>query len=105
MSTTDTTTAILTNHLTILLASRAPPKTICPSEVARALSSSDLAACEASSWRDLMPAIRTLAFQLREAGELEVLQRGRVLGADITEENVRGPIRLRQKCSDKEEDK
>lgn len=43
-----------------------------------------------------MPAIRELVWELRGAGECEVLQKGSVLGMDVGLEDVRGPIRVRR---------
>lgn len=85
-------------HLNRLLDSRSFPKTICPSEAARALSAAELQATGVSSWRDLMPAIRSLAFELRDKDELEMLQRGEILPASQTLEHTVGPIRLRRKA-------
>jgi hypothetical protein len=66
-----------------LLADRQPTATICPSEVARALSPHD--------WRRLMPQVRAVAFRMATEGKLEVRQRGRTVVPDGT---LRGPIRL-----------
>ncbi|KAL8833290.1 MAG: hypothetical protein Q9170_004349 [Blastenia crenularia] len=57
--TTDTdsnisTTQTIERHLISLLHSRNHPKTICPSEVARAFSEDDLSNIGVSNWRDLM---------------------------------------------------
>ena len=86
---------IVLGHMRDLLERRDWPKTICPSEVARALSNSELTQLDAESWRDAMDDIRHLAFDLREDGEVEVLQKGEVLGQTVTADNVHGPIRLR----------
>jgi hypothetical protein len=85
-------------HLERLLASREYPKTICPSEVARALSSADLQQAGAATWRDTMPEIRRVVAEMRERGEVEVLQKGNVLEGDLDEglERVVGPIRVRK---------
>lgn len=64
-----------------LLTRRGPGKTICPSEVARALR---------TDWRPLMPAVRAVAADLAASGELAVTQKGRP--ADPV--TARGPIRL-----------
>lgn len=74
--------------------SRVHPKTFCPSEVVRALSEEELEQCDATSWRELMPAIRGLAMEQREQGKLEILQKGAVLD-DEALKNIVGPIRLR----------
>lgn len=60
---------------------RGPGRTLCPSEVARAL---------AGEWRPLMPAVRAEAARLAAAGRLAVTQRG----AAVDPLTARGPIRL-----------
>jgi hypothetical protein len=65
-----------------LLRSRAPGKTICPSEVARALAPED--------WRTWMEPVRAAARRLVARGAIEITQRGRVVRGP-----TRGPIRLR----------
>ena len=57
-------------------------KTLCPSEVARAVR---------DDWRPLMERVRRAARRRAATGEIEVLQGGRVV--DPTD--ARGPIRLR----------
>jgi len=81
-------------HLQRLAQARDWPKTLCPSEVARALSPVELRNAGASEWRELMPDLRSLCFQLRDQGRLEILQRGEVV--TTTEERTRGPIRIRR---------
>ena len=66
-----------------LLARRAPGRTICPSEAARAL--------DPDEWRARMDAVRDVAFAMADRGELEVTQRGEVVDG----RTARGPIRLR----------
>ena len=75
---------------------RDPPKTFCPSEVARALTLDELDALGLESWRDAMPVIREVVWTRRAAGECEVLQKGQVLEADVRLEDVKGPIRVRR---------
>jgi hypothetical protein len=60
---------------------RGAGKTICPSDVARAL---------ATDWRGLMPHVRSVAAQMAERGELRVTQKGVAVDALL----ARGPIRL-----------
>jgi uncharacterized protein DUF3253 len=67
-----------------LLDARAP-KTICPSDVARAVGPAD-------GWRALMDPVRDAAARLVERGEVEVTQKGAVV--DLA--TVRGPIRIRR---------
>ena len=93
----DTISSILRPKLTDLLDQRAHPKTICPSEVARSLSASEIRdGVGGEDWRNAMPAIRELAWRMRdEEGTVEILQNGDVLGRDVGIGDVRGPIRLR----------
>jgi hypothetical protein len=67
------------------LEARGPEKTICPSEVARALGKTE------AGWRPLMQPVRDVATKLAEAGELEFSQRGE----RIDPHDYRGAIRLR----------
>ena len=68
-------------------AARGPDKSICPSEVARAL-----AGGEDGPWRPLMTPVRQAALALQQAGEIEILRKGKPVPPD----QVRGVIRLRQ---------
>ena len=65
-----------------LLARRAPGRTICPSEAARAL---------ATDWRPLMPVVREHAYRMADEGRLEITQSGEVVDG----RTARGAIRLR----------
>lgn len=87
---------ILTKHLDQFLRSRDPPKTFCPSEVARALNREELVTLAYETWRDAMAPIRELVWQRRDAGDCEVLQRGHVLPVDTLLQDVKGPIRVRR---------
>lgn len=86
---------VLGPHLDRLLKARQHPKTICPSEVARALSQDELDAMGLEGWRDAMEPIRELVWQRRDVGAVEVLQKGEVLDLETRLEDVRGPIRVR----------
>lgn len=86
----------VSQHLQRFLNTRQPPKTFCPSEVARALSSEDLESEGVKEWRELMPRIRELAWEMRARGEVEVLQKGAVLEQETSLEGIKGPIRLRR---------
>ena len=66
-----------------LCAARGAGKTICPSEVARAVVAD-------GDWRAAMDDVRAAAAQLAARGEIDVTQRGR--SVDI--QTVRGPVRL-----------
>ena len=87
-------------HLNRLLSSRQHPKTICPSEVPRALSTLELRQIGVSDWRDLMPEVRTILWIMRDRGEVEILQKGVPLPDNLTIEDVVGPIRARRKKAD-----
>ena len=69
-----------------LLASRAPSASICPSDVARALSS------EERVWRAQMPAIRRVAAQLAAERRVKVT-RGAV---EVDALSKGGPLRIRR---------
>jgi hypothetical protein len=86
---------VLRRRLDEFLAKREPPKTFCPSEVARALSADELKECGYEGWKDAMDDVRKLAWDLRESGECEVVQKGDVVEAGALED-VRGPIRIRR---------
>jgi hypothetical protein len=95
--TSSITNSPIQQHLDRLLNSRDYPKTICPSEVARALSRSDLEALGANEWRDLMSTIRERVWEMRDVGAVEIMQKGEVLGNQVGFEDVKGPIRVRLK--------
>jgi hypothetical protein len=84
----------MTTHLTTFLTNRHPPKTFCPSEVGRSLSQDELRDIGCDTWRDAMPEIRRLIYELRDEGGCEVLQKGVVIVE--AEEDVTGPIRVRR---------
>lgn len=88
---------VLKTRLVEKLASREHPKTLCPSEVARSLSADELHRCNVLEWREIMDPLRKIVYDMREAGELEVLQRGEVLGSEVGQGHVKGPIRIRYK--------
>jgi len=66
-----------------LASDRGPDKTVCPSEVARALEQND--------WRALMPQVREVGVALAKSGQITVMQKGQV----VDPESARGPIRYR----------
>jgi hypothetical protein len=63
---------------------RGPAKSICPSEVARALAP--------DAWRPLMGKVRAAAATLHADGAVQILRKGR----PIAPEAMHGVIRLRQ---------
>ena len=74
-----------------LLSERGGGKSICPSEVARALAGSD----ERAAWEPKMDAVREAAERLVQRGVVDVTQHGDVV--DLA--HARGPVRLRLKTS------
>jgi hypothetical protein len=70
-----------------LLEPRRAGATICPSEAARAVAGEDSA-----DWEPLMEPARRAARRLVAAGEVELVQRGRV----VDPSTFRGPVRIRR---------
>lgn len=91
--------SLLQERLNELLDKRDAPKTICPSEVPRSLSSADIRALGASEWRELMPRVREILWEMRDRGEVEIMQRGEPIAAESNLEDIRGPIRARRPCN------
>lgn len=69
--------------LLALVQKRGPHKTICPSEVARALGGED--------WRALMEQVRAVGTELVKAGKIAVTQKGQI----VNPQTAKGPIRYR----------
>lgn len=63
--------------MTELCLDRGPQKTVCPSEVARAIAGAD-----EKEWRKLMPTIRQEAIRLAKAGELVIKRKGKPVDPD-----------------------
>lgn len=78
--------SVLRTAILDAVARRGTGKTVCPSEVARAL---------ASDWRPVLPDIRRVAAALQIEGAIVVTQKGR----EVSMGEVRGPVRLRQPAS------
>lgn len=70
-----------------LLGTRAPDKSICPSDAARAL--------DPSGWRARMDAVRDAAVALASEGLVEITQKGEPVRPPF-----RGPIRIRRPRGD-----
>jgi hypothetical protein len=69
-----------------LLDERGAGKTICPSDVARDVGTTD-------GWRELMEPVRQAARRLVGTGAVEITQHGEVVDLD----EARGPIRIRRR--------
>lgn len=78
-----TTPAEIEALILALTAARGPGKSICPSEVARALR---------PDWQTLLTAVRRAAGRLALAGQVEILRKGQ----PVDPNGVKGVIRLRQ---------
>lgn len=74
--------ALIRGQILELVRARGLKKTVCPSEVARALSP--------KAWRDLMPAVRKIGTQLVKEGLILVTQRGTIV--DLS--TAQGPVRF-----------
>ncbi|MEO1205655.1 MAG: DUF3253 domain-containing protein [Pseudomonadota bacterium] len=68
-----------------LCAVRGTEKSICPSEVARALEADE------AKWRALLKPVRREAAALARAGRIDILKKGKRIGPD----EIKGVIRLR----------
>ncbi|MCZ8278818.1 MAG: DUF3253 domain-containing protein [Acetobacteraceae bacterium] len=66
-----------------IAAERGPEKSLCPTDVARAVS--------AENWRPLLGAVRQVAAELARQGKIEILRKGKPISPD----EIRGVIRLR----------
>ncbi|MCA3388085.1 MAG: DUF3253 domain-containing protein [Roseomonas sp.] len=66
-----------------IAAERGPEKSMCPTDVARAVS--------AENWRPLLGAVRQVATELARQGKIEILRKGKPISPD----EMRGVIRLR----------
>ena len=88
--------AVILPHVQRLLSSREYPKTICPSEVPRALTGSELKTAGVSDWHDLMPEVREILWEMRQRGEVEILQKGLPMTNVDALEDIKGPIRARK---------
>lgn len=73
----------ITATLLRLAAERGPAKSLCPTDVARAVS--------AEEWRPLLGAVRKVAADLARQGKIEILRKGKPISPD----EMRGVIRLR----------
>jgi hypothetical protein len=66
-----------------MAAQRAPDKTVCPSEIARAL--------YPTSWRKYMHVVRDAAIELQKDGKVTITQKSQPVDVD----NIKGPIRIK----------
>jgi hypothetical protein len=95
MALDDAQKSLILSHADRLLDARQFPKTICPSEIARAFSAQELQSLGAAEWRDTMDVVRQVMWEKKEAGEVEVMQKGEVIDVESLGD-IRGPIRVRR---------
>jgi hypothetical protein len=91
--------AVKTNFIS-LLDNTEPPDSFKLSEVAQMLSPAELASLGYESWREVIPGLIELAFEMREFDDLEIIVKGRLAPEDATAEEVigmEGPVRIRRK--------
>lgn len=62
---------------------RGSDKTICPSEVARAMFAQD--------WRNHMSEVRDIAITLQQQGKVSITQKG----VEVNVQDIKGPIRIK----------
>ncbi|QQL50485.1 DUF3253 domain-containing protein [Mucilaginibacter ginkgonis] len=73
----------ISNTIVSMATERGVDKTICPSDVVRALFYKD--------WRRYMPEVRAAAIELQHAGKVVITQKGEMIDTD----HIKGPIRIR----------
>jgi hypothetical protein len=73
----------ITDAMLRIAAERGPEKSLCPTDVARAVST--------ENWRPLLGAVRKVAADLARQGKIEILRKGKPINPD----EMRGVIRLR----------
>lgn len=77
------TSDLIRDTIIALCAARGDGKSICPSDVARAL--------DAAGWRAHLSRVRSVAADLARQGRIDILRKGRRIDPD----HVKGVIRLR----------
>jgi hypothetical protein len=73
----------ITDAMLRIAAERGPEKSLCPTDVARAVST--------ENWRPLLGPVRKVAADLARQGKIEILRKGKPINPD----DMRGVIRLR----------
>lgn len=81
---------LIATTMRAMTAARGPDKTICPSEVARAIGGP-----HPDGWGPLMGPVRSVAVSLMKAGEIVITRKGRPVDPD----DFRGVYRLRAALS------
>jgi hypothetical protein len=73
----------IAQNILAMAAERAPDKTVCPSEIARAIYPAD--------WRKHMQEVRDAAVALQKNGKVVITQKGK----PVDVEHIKGPIRIK----------
>lgn len=73
-----------------------PPNTFKPTDLVLLLSDADLRRMGYEKAEEALPAVYELAFEMKEFGACELLQKGKVLGEDATLLDLKGPVRIRR---------
>ena len=73
-----------------------PPASFKASEVAQDLTVKELQSMGYETWKEVMPAVIELAFELRAFGYCEILKGGKVVGEDVNAYEIEGGIRIRR---------
>jgi hypothetical protein len=73
----------ITQTILTMAAERGADKSVCPSEIARALFPAD--------WRKHMEEVRTSAIALQQEGKVTITQKG----APVNVQHIKGPIRIK----------
>ena len=89
--------ACVQNRWSHFLHSTEPPNTFRAAEVAQELTYNELRTLGYMEWKEVLPAIIELAFEMRAMGYCEILKGGKVLGDDVGQYEIEGGIRIRRK--------
>ena len=73
-----------------------PPASFGASQVAKELTYNELRELGYWEWKEVLPAVIELAFELREAGYCEILKGGQVLPGDVGPYDIEGSVRIRR---------
>lgn len=83
-------------HFAYMLDFTEPPATFKPLQVAELLTPAQLAKLGYENHFQALPAIYELAWELREFGDCEILQKGKLLPEEVSIPELEGPVRIRR---------
>lgn len=88
----------LRKHFTLMLDYTEPPLHFRPSDVAKLLSEPELHNLGYERWQDAIPAIRVLAWDLREFGDCVIFYKdGKKVPNSVDWMDVEGPVRFQRR--------